>query len=105
MFGSGWFDILGLDKDRSKPGFAIEEMEFQNPRFFSSSVLLQVGFGLVFGGLICKDRSGWAGNNSILVAKQAPFFFFLFFVQDFLVFGLKDEKRCFGTLMIWVLDF
>lgn len=59
-------------------GFAIEEMElsevkalFQNPKSISSSVLdLQLDVGLVFGGLICRDRSGCAGNSSIFVYNQ-----------------------------------
>lgn len=55
-------ETLGLDNESSKQvsGFAIElEIEFleskalvQNPKSISSSVLLQVDVGLLFGGLI-----------------------------------------------------
>lgn len=45
---------------------------FQNPKSMSvasssSALLLQLpdDVGLVFGGLICRDKSGCAGNNSI----------------------------------------
>lgn len=81
-------ESLGLDKERSKKavlsGFiaAIEgAMElvllleskalFQNPKSISSSSLppppplLHVDAGLLLGGLICNDKSGCAGNNSI----------------------------------------
>ena len=38
---------------------------FQNPKSMSYYVLLlQLGVGLVFGGLIFKDKSGCAGNSS-----------------------------------------
>jgi len=38
---------------------------FQNPKSMSySMLLLQHGVGLVFGGLVCKDKSGCAGNSS-----------------------------------------
>lgn len=39
----------------------------QNSKSMPSSVLLpQVCVGLLFGGLICKDKSGCAGKSSIL---------------------------------------
>ena len=57
-----------MDKESSKQvsGLAIEDMEFleskalfQKPKSTSSSVLLlQLEVGLLFGGLICKDKSG-----------------------------------------------
>lgn len=67
---------LGFESERSKQVvsvLAIDDMEFldskalfQNPKSMSSSVvLLQLDVGLVFGGLICKDKSGCAGNSSI----------------------------------------
>lgn len=70
---------LGLERERSKKPvsfFAIDEVDmelldskalFQNPKSMSSSVLLfQLDVvGLEFGGLICKDKSGCAGNSSI----------------------------------------
>ena len=38
---------------------------FQNPKSMSYFVLLlQLGVGLAFGGLICKDKSGCVGNSS-----------------------------------------
>lgn len=37
----------------------------RKPKSISSSVLLQVDVGFVFGGLICRDKSGCAGNSSI----------------------------------------
>lgn len=70
-------DDFGLERERSKQEscLAIDDvMEFleskalfQNPKSMSSSVvvLLQLDVGLVFGGLICKDKSGCAGNSSI----------------------------------------
>jgi hypothetical protein len=54
-------ETFGLDSESSKQvsGFAIEEIEFleskalvQNPKSISSSVLLHVDVGLLFGGLI-----------------------------------------------------
>lgn len=80
--------LAGFDRESSKPppvdiseeglalAAAIEEeflesrARFQNPKSISSSaaaplLLLHVDEGLLFGGLICKDKSGWAGNSSI----------------------------------------
>lgn len=60
---------------------AIEEMEvleskarFQKPKSISSSalLLLQVDVGLLFGGLICRDKSGCAGNSSISYNQTDP---------------------------------
>jgi hypothetical protein len=54
-------ETLGLDSESSKQvsGFAIGDIEFleskalfQNPKSISSSVLLHVDVGLLFGGLI-----------------------------------------------------
>lgn len=33
-------------------------------------VLHVLEVGLVFGGLICKDKSGWAGKSSISLTKM-----------------------------------
>ena len=79
--------VVGLERERSKhvlPVLAIDDDKefleskalFQNPKSASSSVvvvLLQlVDVGFVFGGLICKDKSGCAGNSSISKLCQAP---------------------------------
>ena len=64
--------LAGLERLRS--GLGIEEMEaldsrarFQNPKSISSSPpLLQLDEVVLFKGLILRDRSGCAGNNSIL---------------------------------------
>lgn len=68
-------EAFGLESERLKQEscLAIDVMEFleskalfKNPKSISSSVLLlQLAVGLVFGGLICKDKSGCAGNSSI----------------------------------------
>lgn len=79
--------LLGLVEERSKvwlSASAIElEMEFlesralfQKPKLSisSSALLLQlVDEGLVFGGLIWRERSGCAGKSSILVKEMKPF--------------------------------
>lgn len=82
---------FGLERERSKHDescLAIDDvMEFleskalfQNPKSMSSSVLLlQLDVGFVFGGLICKDKSGCAGNSSIQTSLYA-FFSLLFSV-------------------------
>ena len=77
---SCWNNLLseafGLERERSKQESClaiVDWMEFleskalfQNPKSMSSSVLLlQLDVGLAFGGLICKDKSGCAGNSSI----------------------------------------
>jgi len=74
-------EALGFDKESSKQelsGFAIDDMVFleskalfQNPKSTSSS-LLQPVVGLLFGGLICSDKSGCAGNNSIFYNQTSP---------------------------------
>lgn len=46
----------------------LESMELLlNPKSFSSLLLLQLDVGLVFGGLIWRDKSGCAGKSSILL--------------------------------------
>lgn len=44
---------------------------FQNPKSTLSSVLVGVGEGLVLGGLIWRERSGWAGKSSIVAHLEA----------------------------------
>jgi len=68
-------ETFGLERERAtqESCLAIDDIEFleskalfQNPKSMSSSVLLlQPEVGLVFGGLICKDKSGCAGKSSI----------------------------------------
>lgn len=59
-------ETLGFEKDSSKQlsGFAIEDMELLESR--------PLDVGLLFGGLICKDKSGCAGNNSIFNTHKKP---------------------------------
>jgi hypothetical protein len=89
-------DLVGFERERSKElSFLDDDKEFleskalfQNPKSISSSVDVLFQFdvvdGFVFGGLICKDKSGCAGNSSIFFAiytstKKQIFFFFLWF--------------------------
>ena len=67
-------ETFELDSESSKQsGFATEDIEFleskalsQNPKSIPSSALLHVDVDLLFGGLIWRDKSGCAGNSSIL---------------------------------------
>lgn len=65
-------EALGLERERSvltKDEFVLDSKAlFQNPKSISSSLLLfqLLDVGLVLGGVICKDKSGCAGNSSIL---------------------------------------
>jgi hypothetical protein len=78
-------DLVGFERERSKElSFLDDDKEFleskalfQNPKSISSSVDVLFQFdvvdGFVFGGLICKDKSGCAGNSSIFfVAIYTP---------------------------------
>lgn len=70
----------GLDKERSEKacgfGFLESKALCQNPKSMVSSPPpppeedLHVGGGLVFGGLIWRDKSGCAGNNSIFLPSS-----------------------------------
>jgi len=61
--------LVGLERERSVLTVLDSKALFQNPKSISSfSVLLffqLLDVGLVFGEVICKDKSGCAGNSSI----------------------------------------
>lgn len=91
--------FVGFERERSKVLESIllanddddeSKALFQNPKSISSSLLVVVLFQLLFvvdvvfgfGGLICKDKSGCAGNSSIssFCYLHLPQNFFFFFV-------------------------
>lgn len=70
------YSFAGFERERSKDGVSIEETGFleskalfQKLKSISFSFLIQLDEGLVFGGLICRERSGWAGNSSIFFCR------------------------------------
>ena len=87
---------LGFERESSKQlsGLVIEEMEFleskalfQNPKSSSGVARLHPDDGLLFGGLICRDKSGCAGNNSIFLRQSLLLFLLLSLLLMVVVVG------------------
>ena len=107
---------LGLERERSvltKDVFVLtkdvvvldSKALFQNPKSISSSVLLfqLLDVDLLFGGVICKDKSGCAGNSSMPVYISIYVSIYLYLYCGKYFFFFFSFSSCVSSFLLLLL--